>query len=708
MTDTLTVTTTDTIVLTVNEPTVIITETQGPQGIQGPIGLTGSQGSQGIQGIQGDTGLTGPQGLQGIQGVTGNTGPQGVQGLTGATGADSTVAGPQGLTGLTGDTGPQGIQGDQGITGATGATGASVINSQNIAITSTIYPLIRPSLNLDFANSKQLDPRITFIRGTTATYYDGKTTAKAEENLLKGSNAFGNNAYWVSATSGTGIVPIITSGFLAPDGTNTAYRLQCSISSVGDTELSAIVQTIVSQVGLSYSNSIYIKSNTGVDQAVYFKLDPPDFTLTTTASATWTRPYNSKSATSTSCSLVVGVRGSATGIASIDILIWGAQLEQRSTVTAYTPTTTAPITNYIPKLMTAPMGVARFDHEPISGKSLGLLIEEGRSNLLSYSQDFSNAVWARAGIAWANNVLIAPDGTLTGCMQAPTAGASGLRSIPSITSTSGVTYSVYVKKGNVSSVNFILRNSTTLTNVVTSTFNYDTGLISASTGAITPTATPVGNGWFRIVLSSTAFSSGDGAYIYNFTSGGLADGSYNYIWGAQLEAGAFATSYMPTPTMSAGRAADQASMTGVNFSSWYNQSEGSLYCDGDMGKSVSGYHSIVNIISSTSTGNNISISPINLLGTTPWLTAKSSGVDVAYTYTTTPTSVNKYAFTIDKNNYKLSVNGVIALGGTNPNGNLPNNLDKLIIGSFGYTYIKKLAYYPKALNAIELQGLTQL
>jgi hypothetical protein len=56
------------------------------------------------------------------------------------------------------------------------------------------FPSIRPSLNLDFANTEQLDPRITFTRDTGATYYDGKTVAKAEENLLLSGAHNSNNA----------------------------------------------------------------------------------------------------------------------------------------------------------------------------------------------------------------------------------------------------------------------------------------------------------------------------------------------------------------------------------------------------------------------------------------------------------------------------------------------------------------------------------
>ncbi len=99
-----------------------MTGAQGPQGIQGPIGLTGAVGATGPQGPIGLTGAIGPQGpigLTGAVGATGATGPQGPIGLTGAVGA----TGPQGPIGLTGATGPQGPIGLTGAVGATGATG---------------------------------------------------------------------------------------------------------------------------------------------------------------------------------------------------------------------------------------------------------------------------------------------------------------------------------------------------------------------------------------------------------------------------------------------------------------------------------------------------------------------------------------------------------------------------------------------------------
>ena len=80
------------------------------------------------------------------------------------------------------------------------------------------YPQIKPTLNLDFSNTKTLDPRINFRRGTPGAYYDGKTYAKAEENLISYSEDF-SNAYWrVNQIT-------ITTGHSSPDGGSTARKL---------------------------------------------------------------------------------------------------------------------------------------------------------------------------------------------------------------------------------------------------------------------------------------------------------------------------------------------------------------------------------------------------------------------------------------------------------------------------------------------------
>jgi hypothetical protein len=87
---------------------------------------------------------------------------------------------------------------------------------------SNLYPALKPSLNLDFANVKALDPRITFARASTGTYYDGQTVAKAEENLLIRSQEFDSSPTW--ATSSSSVTANTTT---APVGRTTRTTLCC-------------------------------------------------------------------------------------------------------------------------------------------------------------------------------------------------------------------------------------------------------------------------------------------------------------------------------------------------------------------------------------------------------------------------------------------------------------------------------------------------
>jgi hypothetical protein len=116
---------------------------------------------------------------------------------------------------------------------------------------------------------------------------------------------------------------------------------------------------------------------------------------------------------------------------------------------------------------------------------------------------------------------------------------------------------------------------------VTAVFTLNESVAPSVTGSGTGAIQNVGNGWFRVSLTATAQASGTALLIYYLsnaaTTGGLTytgDGTSGvYIWGAQLEAGAFATSYVSTTSAQVTRAADIATMTGSNFSSWYRQDE---------------------------------------------------------------------------------------------------------------------------------------
>jgi hypothetical protein len=231
----------------------------------------------------------------------------------------------------------------------------------------------------------------------------------------------------------------------------------------------------------------------------------------------------------------------------------------------------------------------RFDFNPLTLSCRGLLIEEQRTNLVTYSEDFNNADWTKARSSITANTIVAPDGTLTGDkLIANTANDTHrLTFTGSFVSGNTYTYSIFAKADELQ--RFLFRTGVTAFGVnANATFNLETGNAVFASPWTSARADPVGNGWFRcsatITASATATTS-DGLYIDMLggpTSsrtfvGNNIDGFY--IWGAQLEIGAFPTSYIPTEASQVTRSADVATMTSTNFSDWYNASKGTFRTD---------------------------------------------------------------------------------------------------------------------------------
>jgi hypothetical protein len=609
----------------------------------------------------------------------------------------------------------------------------------------TLYPTTQPSLLLDFANVKQLDPRVTFVRTTTATYYDGVTTAKAEENLLLRSQEFENAAWNKTNTT------ITANNATAPDGTSTAE----TVTATAGTNIDAIVArfNLSSTAGLDYVISFFAKAGTysafqitnGNFQAssAHANFDLSAGTVGTSANCTasiqnagnsWYRCIVVFAATATVTSGAVYACLAASTSASRfqkwspvgteTIELWGAQLEQRSAVTAYTPTTTQPITNYIPVLLTAPAGVARFDHNPTTGESLGLLIEEQRTNLWLRSEEFDNATWVKDSCTVLANATISPDGTLTADRFVPNAGAlanSRLRQGFAYTAQQ-FTYTVYAKKDG----NFLYyaTASAAVFNPVPSVYvDLTDGSVLQSSNATT-TVTSVGNGWYRIsikpnanaVSGTSSFGILHGAADAVGSSAVTGNGySGIFFWGAQLEAGAFPTSYIPTVAATVTRNADAATMTGTNFSSWYRQDEGSIFTSFNVGAvspifkvafhafidtTARGFQFVVNA-NGASASFNIYNDASEYQGTAPFpATPANSSVVAVGSYKT------------DDSAASINVNGSASAPTTDTSVILPSGLTQLSIGRASNGsgnlngHIRKLAYYPKRLTNAELQGLT--
>jgi hypothetical protein len=155
-------------------------------------------------------------------------------------------------------------------------------------------------------------------------------------NLLTESNNF-TDSDWSKVYAGTGsTAPSLTADYAeGPSGYSDATRLQATITGTDTGDYSLVQQQYSTSSG-TYTSSIYVKSNTASSQTIYFRESSADNISTFTATTEWTRIE--KTDTSSSNWVTIGVRGSATGAASIDILIWGANGEEASTAGPYVPT----------------------------------------------------------------------------------------------------------------------------------------------------------------------------------------------------------------------------------------------------------------------------------------------------------------------------------------------------------------------------------
>jgi hypothetical protein len=264
---------------------------------------------------------------------------------------------------------------------------------------------------------------------------------------------------------------------------------------------------------------------------------------------------------------------------SLDFVDVGA-LDPRVT---FTRASTATFTGSNGLIQTAAINAPRFDYDPVTLAPKGLLIEEARTNLLTYSEQFDNAAWTKSSSSVSANATIAPDGTLTADKLQVLDALNTQKFVNQIIGAISTTYAdtVYAKASELS---WLIINQYDGSDRRT-WFNLSNGTVGTTAAGTTATIEVMANGWYRCRAIRTV-GTGSIQLVLNVTNadnvavftGTVGQGIF--IWGAQREAGAFATSYIPTVASTVTRSADVASMTGANFSNWYNQSAGTFVFQG--------------------------------------------------------------------------------------------------------------------------------
>lgn len=597
-------------------------------------------------------------------------------------------------------------------------------------------PKIKPTLNLPFAKMQTFDPRVTFTRASDAYEYKGDSV-KAEENLVLYSEQF-DNAYWIKSN-----VTVEANQTLAPNGTNTADLLaETATTAVHNITAPTLTTGAVSS---QYVSSFYVKKGNGAtapdwiqiywggsaNTAAYVNFNISNGTLGASgggaigaislsangfyriAMIATANPTSSllSSLVFTNNSDALGRAPSYTGQTTSDVFVWGAQLEQRSTLTDYQRTTDRIIQKYVDTYSLVTSNKPRFKEiDPVTKERKGLLVEEARTNFFTRSNQFTDAVWQKGSVTVIAGV---PDVLANNGFYIREQNDSALKYLFTnsgigITPNVSVTISAFFKEAPGAKRYVQFSNN----DAISSERNLAVFDVAAKTfiaaSGVTATVESFSNGWVRATATFTSASSTLSNQIrlrnsFSLGSSYQGDGfSGIYISQAQLEVGSFATSPILTLGSTVTRAEENST---VPISNFQNYAEGTIY--GDF-QSIGENNTDVNTVGFFGPSSGISI--IDKNGQSGQIFTSGFVIRVNQVVGVRNSLYNKKAISYTFDSVISSGNGFV----TPPivPAAIPNDITGFAVGSTTpgqkcVSFIRHVVYYPKALTADELAFLTR-
>lgn len=231
--------------------------------------------------------------------------------------------------------------------------------------------------------------------------------------------------------------------------------------------------------------------------------------------------------------------------------------------------TTATRVNSAGLIESVAINVPRLDYPPLGGCP-SILVEPQRKNEVAYSEQFDNVYWGKSLVLITSNATTAPDNNTTANKFIPTNVNNVHQIARTLLPSNAYTFSVFAKAGEETTFSMWLRSAS-----VGATFNLST--VNVTYNTTSAKIDPYPNGWYRCSVYDAL--AGTDVRIYARGGGAFAGNNVDgfFLWGAQVEAGANATSYIPTTINIATRNADVISKTGI--SSLIGQTEGTIYAE---------------------------------------------------------------------------------------------------------------------------------
>ena len=511
----------------------------------------------------------------------------------------------------------------------------------------------------------------TFTRATTATRVNSDGLVElVPYNLLQRSEEFDNGAWTKSASSITANATTAPNGTLTADklistSVSSSHLIYQNLGSVGDTR---VISCFVKKAEYRYVNLQY--------GTAYARFDFDTLTFLGGTSNTYTDEGNGWYRISTVLTATVNARAtilipdnsgniSYVGDDVSGTFIWGFQANEGTNALPYQKTETR-------------LNIPRLDYS--LGGCPNILLEPQRTNLALYSSSFDNAAWSKTGITVTPNQGIAPDGTLT--MDLITFDSAARATTQGISVTSGATYTFSVWLATQSGTQTV-----EIGNINVSAFQ-----------SVTVTTTPQRFEVTQVASAATRYPGIKSTAAYSILA-----------WGAQLEAGSYATSYIgPTTTASVTRNADVCLKTGI--SSLIGQTEGTLFGEFTYSRDDGGTRRLLSLTDGGTTNRITTYIDSNDKISIYIVDSSSVQVDIRGLVALVVGTTYKYAIAYKLNDVKLYVNGVE--DGSDTSATIPS-CSQLYVGSENgnnpsYFNWNQVLLFPTRLTDDQLAQLTTI
>jgi hypothetical protein len=387
------------------------------------------------------------------------------------------------------------------------------------------------TLTFDFTTGV-LDPRLTFTRGSVATFINSSGLVQwAAANMMTRSQSQDVNGYWSAFSTAV----TRTASQTDPFGGSGAVKLDYDATSAD----AVISRSMSVQQGLQYTISVWLRADSGTLNNVRFgRAAAATGAYFPSLTTTWQRFSFTFTATGSTDGIELRVLTSGTP-KTASFHVFGAQLEPGDTMRDYNPA-----------LLDVPYHAPRFDYDPTTRAPRGLLVEGATAN---NCLNGSMAYTATAPTSWARGfsgcTVASVDSTTFLGQKAWSISATAieqrdfLEQVIALAANTTYTVSVYLEAVTGTVATFAYMTSLPSGATSNSVANPSAGRISF-TVTVAGTA---GNGTLRI---------GIGASV---GTGVSADASVRFSH-VQVEAGTGASSYFPTGASTATRNEDSATM----------------------------------------------------------------------------------------------------------------------------------------------------